>query len=266
MFDYHIHSNFSSDSNMSMEDAVKKAIELNLDEIAFTDHMDLLYPSVSYPVWDINYEDYMNEFYSIKEKYSNKIKIKLGSEVGLQPHSIEKSLEILNSYSFDFVIASTHVVDFQDLADGVFYQEKAKQQAYIRYFEETLNLIKSFDKFCVYGHLDIVKRYGDYENKDLDKEEYWDLIDEILKLLILKGKGIEVNTSGFRYGLGMPHPEYKIIKRFYELGGEIITLGSDAHSTEYIAYMFSYTVDMLKSIGFKYLTKFENLEPIFVKI
>lgn len=142
MFDYHIHSNFSSDSNMSMEDAVKKAIELNLEEIAFTDHMDLLYPPVSYPVWDINYEDYMNEFFAIKKKYSSKIKIKLGSEVGLQPHSIEKSLEILNSYSFDFVIASTHVVDFQDLADGVFYQGKTKQQAYIRYFEETFNLIK----------------------------------------------------------------------------------------------------------------------------
>lgn len=90
MFDYHIHSNFSSDSNMSMEVVINKALELGLDEIAFTDHMDLLYPPVSYPIWDIDYEEYMREFYSVKDKYKGKIKIKLGAEVGLQPHSIEK--------------------------------------------------------------------------------------------------------------------------------------------------------------------------------
>ncbi|WP_039764322.1 MULTISPECIES: histidinol-phosphatase HisJ family protein [unclassified Caldicellulosiruptor] len=266
MFDYHIHSNFSSDSNMSMEDAIKKALELGLDEVVFTDHMDLLYPPVSYPIWDIDYEEYMKEFYSVKEKYKGRIKIKLGAEVGLQPHSIEKSLEILNSYQFDFIIASTHVVDFQDLADGIFYTGKTKEQAFLRYFEETLNLIKMFDKFCVYGHLDIVKRYGNYENKELDRKEYWDLIDEILKLLTQKGKGIEVNTSGYRYGLQTPHPEPKILKRYYELGGEIVTIGSDAHSPNFIAYMFKPTIELLKEIGFKYLAKFENLEPVFIKI
>lgn len=129
-----------------------------------------------------------------------------------------------------------------------------------------MNFIKSFDKFCVYGYFDIVKWYGDYENKDLDKEEYWDLIDEILKLFIFKGKGIEVNIFGFRYGFGMLYLEYKILKWFYELGGEIIMFGLDVYFIEYIVYMFDYIVDMLKSIGFKYLIKFENFKLIFVKI
>lgn len=266
MFDYHVHTNFSSDSQMSMEEAAIKAIEIGLEEIVFTDHMDLLYPPVSYPIWDIDYDAYMKEFFNVKEKYKNKINIVLGVEVGLQPHSIQKSLELINKYPFDFIIASTHVVDFQDLADGVFYRGKSKRQAYIRYFEETLNFIKTFDTFCVYGHLDIVKRYGNYENKNLDEKLYWDLIDEILKLLIQKEKGIEVNTSGYRYGLELTHPDPDILKRYYELGGEILTIGSDAHSTEYIAHMFKPTLEMLKSIGFRYLTRFENLKPLFVKI
>lgn len=266
MFDYHIHSHFSSDSNMKMEDAIKKAIDLGLEEIAFTDHIDLLYPPVSYPVWDIDYDIYTKEFFYLKEKYKNSISIKLGAEVGLQPHSIQKTLELLEKYPFDFIIASTHVVDYKDLADRVFYEGKTKEQAYMRYFEQTLNLIKSFDKFCVYGHLDIVKRYGNYQNTELNKTEYWDIIDEILKLIIQKGKGIEVNTSGYRYHLNMPHPEFKILKRYHDLGGKIITIGSDAHRPEHIAYMFDKTIDSLKEIGFEYIAKFENQNPIFGNI
>lgn len=83
MFDYYIYFNFLLDLNMSMEDVVKKVIEFNFDEIVFIDYMDFLYLLVLYFIWDINYEDYISEFYFIKEKYSSKIKIKFGSEVGL---------------------------------------------------------------------------------------------------------------------------------------------------------------------------------------
>jgi len=267
MFDYHMHSNYSCDANMSLEEIALKSIELGLKEIAITEHVDLLYPPVSYPIWDVDFEKYVVEFFDIKEKYKNKLSIIFGVEAGLQPHSIAKTQELLNKYPFEFIIASTHVVEFKDLYDNnAFYIGKTKDEAYRIYFEDVLNSIKNFDNFNVYGHLDIVRRYGNYPDNMLDYSKHGDIIDEILKLLIHKGKGIEVNTSGFRYGLFSFHPHVDILKRYKELGGEILTVGSDAHNVTHIAYMFDKTFEIIKDLGFKYLTTFKEKEPHWIKL
>ncbi|MEZ0537985.1 histidinol-phosphatase HisJ family protein [Caldicellulosiruptoraceae bacterium PP1] len=266
MFDYHVHSNFSSDSKMSMEEAIISAISKGIKEIAFTDHVDLLYPPVSYTIIEIDYDKYVDIFSQLKEKYKDDISIKLGVEVGIQPHSITKSKELIDKYPFDFIIASTHAVEFKDLCEGDFFVNKSKDEAYRIYFEDILNIVNNFNDFCVYGHLDIVKRYGNYEDKSLDVVKYIDIIDEIFKKIIEKEKGIEINTSGFRYNLNSTHPQIDIIKRYKELGGEIITLGSDSHFKEHIGYKFDYVLDLLKSLGFRYITRFDKRIPIYEKI
>ena len=95
---------------------------------------------------------------------------------------------------------------------------------------------------------------------------YSDVIDEILRLLIEKGKGIEINTGGFKYGLGHPNPCEEILARYRELGGEIITIGADAHKPEHVAFDFAKVPSILKDSGFDYFTVFRERKPEFVKI
>lgn len=262
--DYHTHNSFSSDSTAPMEDMVKQAIKVGLKEMALTDHVDYDYPDEVFP-FTIDYNEYKKVFCELQQKYKSDIKLVLGVEVGLQPHLVQKIKDFCESVDFDFIIASSHVVDRLDLYNGDFFKGKSKKEAYRRYFEDVFENIKLHNNFNVYGHLDYVNRYGDYKDKTLNYEDYKDIIDSILKLLIDKGKGIELNTSGYRYKLNCTHPQLPILKRYKELGGEIITVGSDAHDTKNIALHFKDSYELLEQAGFKYITLFEKQKPKFVK-
>ena len=120
--------------------------------------------------------------------------------------------------------------------------------------------------FDVYGHLDYIVRYGPNKNKYYTYETYADVLDEILRTLIQRGKGIELNTAGFKYGLGHAHPILPVLKRYKELGGEIITLGSDGHAPEQIAWDFDKVPELLKEAGFTHFTTFQERKPIFRKL
>lgn len=262
--DYHTHNSFSSDSTTPMEEMVKQAIMVGLKEMALTDHVDYDYPEEMFP-FIIDYNEYLKVFNELKQRYKGDIKLVLGVEVGLQSHLVQKIKDFCESVDFDFIIASTHVVDRLDLYNGDFFRGKSKQEAYRRYFEDVFENIKVHNNFNVYGHLDYVNRYGDYKDKSLNYEDYKDIIDSILKLLIEKGKGIELNTSGYRYKLNCTHPQLPILKRYKELGGEIITVGSDAHDAKNIALHFKDAYELLEQADFKYITLFEKQKPNFVK-
>ncbi len=259
--DYHIHTNYSSDSEADMEDMVLSAISKNLNEIAITDHVDY-HPSYDPP----HYDDLIKKFNVIKEKYHSKINMILGVEIGLENQLSETINNFLNSYEFDFIIGSSHGVCQKDVYFDNFFEDMDKKTAYTLYFTELLKNINTFDKFCVYGHLDFISRYGVYEDNTLKYADYSDIIDEILKALVAKNKGIEINTSGYRYKLNQTYPQYDILKRYKDFGGEIVTIGSDAHSPDYVADHFEVANEMLKRSGFKYITRFKNLKPIFTPI
>ncbi|RKD34419.1 histidinol-phosphatase HisJ family protein [Thermohalobacter berrensis] len=261
--DYHIHSHFSGDCNTPMEDIVKHAVNLELKEIAFTDHVDFDYPSPD-PNFEIDFDDYLEKFNEIKDKYNHKINIILGIEVGLQPHISDKIKKLVNKYPFAFVIGSIHAADRMDLYNGDFFRGKSQKNAYLRYFENVLENIKIHDEFDVLGHIDYIIRYGNYETKKLSYNDYTDIVDTILKSLITKGKGLELNTSGYRYKLDQTHPQFSILKRYKELGGSIITIGSDSHIVEDICSHFKKAYNLLERAGFNKITLFRNRTPIFV--
>ena len=147
-----------------------------------------------------------------------------------------------------------------------YYQGRSEDQAYREYFESILENLAVFDCFDVYGHIDYVVRYGPNRNQYYTYEKFADLLDEILRAIIQKGKGIEINTGGFKYGLGHPNPTEAVLKRYRELGGEIITIGADAHKPEHVAYDFQKVPDILQEAGFKYYTVFQGRKPIFYKL
>ena len=263
--DYHTHTNFSSDSNACMIDMIEKAYSMGLKEIAITDHIDFDFPDPEYPFL-FKYNDFRKSFDACYDIYRKKINVLCGVELGLQPHVKEQIDNFADKGNFDFIIGSTHCVDKYYLSCNNFFENKTKQEAHNAYLDEVLNSIKIFDCFNVYGHIDFINRYGKYEDKSFKYCDNAEKIDEILKTLISKGKGIEINTSGLRYGVGSPHPHIDIVKRYKELGGEIITIGSDAHRPEHIAKDFNIAYEMLDEAGFKYLSIFRNRKPDFINL
>ena len=146
----------------------------------------------------------------------------------------------------------------QQIIEGI-----TEEEAYRTYFEEELENLTLFDCYDVAGHLDYVVRYGPNRNKFYTWERYQDVLDAILKTVIAKGKGIECNTAGFKAKLGYAHPMPQVWKRYRELGGEILTIGSDAHTTDYIGYEFRQTGEFLKSCGFRYYAVYRDRKPTF---
>lgn len=159
-----------------------------------------------------------------------------------------------------------HAFEGAELDKGDLFRENSQQEGYRIYFENLKKTVENFDNCDVYGHLDFVVRYGNFKNKVLRYEDYKDIIDEILTIIISKGKGIELNTSGLRYKLNSMHPSREILKRYYELGGRIITVGSDAHVAKDLCADFDEAIKELKEIGFKEITTFKNRKPSFIKI
>ena len=137
---------------------------------------------------------------------------------------------------FDFVIGSSHVVHGYDPYYKEYFKGREESACYREYFESILENLEAFSGMDVYGHIDYVVRYGPNQNKEYSYERYRDILDEILRTIIDKNLGIELNTGGFHYGLGEPNPCRAVIRRYRELGGEVITVGADAHAPAKIAY------------------------------
>lgn len=264
-WDQHMHCNFSGDSDALPEDMIKAAIAHGLSGICFTDHLDYDYPEEP-NIFLLDFDNYFRVLSDLKEKYADRISVNIGIELGLQTQVTGQNLAVAKKYPFDFIIGSSHVVNHMDPYYPEFFSGRDEDAAYMEYFESVLQNINSDVDFDVYGHIDYVVRYGPNKNAFYTYEKFKDIIDEILSLLISKGKGIEVNTGGFKYGLGHPNPTEDIIKRYRELGGKIITMGADAHTPEYVAYEFDKTAQIIKNCGFKYYTVFKNRKTEFIPL
>lgn len=263
--DFHLHSSFSADSDTPMRVMVEKGISLGLSAMCFTEHMDYDYKDEGM-LFEADIPAYFETLQMLKKEYSQKIELLFGVELGLQPYLKDRCNALVDAWDFDFVIGSSHVVDGRDPYYPAFFEGRTEKEAYLSYFQSILDNLKTFSCFDVYGHIDYVVRYGPNKNRFYSYSEYSDLLDEIIRLLIEKGAGMELNTGGFQYGLGHPNPHEDILKRYRELGGEIVTIGSDAHSPERIAADFRRASEILKNCGFRYHAIFRKRNPFFEKL
>lgn len=263
--DCHVHTRFSKDSEADPEDMIRSAIEKDLKVICFTDHEDKDYVCEG-EEYVFEAEEYFRQMRLLRDKYSGQIDIRIGVELGLQPHLGEFYSRYTKAYPFDFVIGSVHVIMSKDPYYTGFFDGISDEQAYEKAWEETLENIKVVQDFDVLGHLDYIVRYGKKKAADYSYVRYADQIDEILRHLIENGKGLELNTAGLKYGLPFAHPHPDVLKRYRQLGGEIVTVGSDAHRREHLAYDFAKVNEILTACGFNYYTEFKERKPIFKKI
>lgn len=265
LWDTHMHSRYSGDSDAPQEAMIQAAIRKNLGGIYFTDHLDLDYPDTP-ELFMLDLPSYAASVAELRRTYEDRMPIRFGIELGLQPHLATRHTGILAQYPFDFVIGSSHLVHGADPYYPAYFAGRTQEAGYLEYFESVLENIRAFDGFDVYGHIDYVVRYGPTKNKCYTYGAYREVIDAILRLLIQKGKGIEINTAGFKYGLKHPNPTEEIIARYRALGGEIITVGADAHKPEDVAFDFEKVPEILKAAGFKYYTVFKERRPEFIPL
>lgn len=267
--DYHLHSSHSGDSETPMEEMVLQGIAQGLNTMCFTEHHDIDYPDGPEgpgSVFLLNTDSYLYDLAKLKEKYEGKIRLLFGVELGLQAKSFREISVYAKSYEFDFIIGSSHICHGKDPYYPDFYEGRSEESAYREYFESILENVKKFSCFDVYGHLDYVVRYGPNKDRDYSYEKYRDVIDEILKTLIENEKGLELNTGGLKGGMRDLHPCLDVLRRYRELGGEIVTVGSDAHSLKDLAYRFDRAAEALKACGFQYYAVFEKRTAEFRKL
>lgn len=253
--DYHLHTAFSDDSQYPMEEEIRQAIRVGIDEICFTEHTDYGIPR--YQICDD--AAYRKEFERCKLLYGDKIRMKFGMEFGMQTHSIPEFRKMFERNRFDFVILSCHQVDSKEFWTQEYQRGKTQREYNRGYYQEIYAVMQQYKDYSVLGHLDAIKRYD--RNGEYPFEEVSDLITDILKLAIQDGKGIEVNTSCFRYGLSDLTPARDIIRLYRELGGEIITVGSDSHAKEHVGCQIRYVYDELKKMGFDGFYIFTEMKP-----
>lgn len=274
--DYHLHSAHSEDSDTPMEEQILAGIEAGLKYMCFTEHMDMDWPIEKdhstgsdgklHKAFELDTDSYLEHFLKCKEKYKEKIELLFGVEYGFQSHLAPHNMEYAGMYPFDFIIGSQHLCCGMDVYYPEFFEGMSEKEAYRKYFESILESVCLFDEYDIMGHIDYVVRYGPNKNRNYSYMDHAEVIDEILRQLIKRGKGIELNTGGFRKLGNEPNPSREILKRYRELGGEIITIGSDAHSPASVAYDFDRAESVLKELGYTHYCIFKGRRPEFLDL
>ncbi|MGD2146183.1 MAG: histidinol-phosphatase HisJ family protein [Anaerolineae bacterium] len=261
--DYHVHTEFSDDSEAKMAAACQAAVERGIDEIAFTDHLDFkLDGSTAY----YRPAAYLAAIRQCRQRYEGQLTVLAGVEVG-EPHLFPAETEAaIACDDFDIVLGSAHYASGMQAAWLEDYFEQPLSVAYESYLQQVADLSAKGD-FDVLAHLDLVKRDARIFGRSYDGPgPYADLIRTALRSLVERGKGIELNTSPLRLGQGDPSPSSQILRWYRELGGEILTLGSDAHSPGAVGSHLDVAIDVAKAAGFTHLATFRKRQIDWAEI
>lgn len=281
--DYHVHTEFSDDSDYEMEAVVKDAIAMGIEELCFTDHVDYGIKrdwddpagiitrhaiehgeEVDLVLANVNYPEFIKKFEQVKAKYEGQIVLKKGLEFGIQTHTIPQYQALANKYDWDFILLSIHQIRDLEFWTGEYQEGRSQKEYNDEYYEELLNVVKNFKDYSVLAHMDLIQRYDPAGFYPFENNR--EVITEILKQVIADGKGIEVNTSWHRYNLPDLQPSTPILKLYKELGGTIITIGSDSHKKVHLGAYVEETQKALKELGFEYYCTYEGMKPIFHKL
>ena len=262
MIDYHIHTSISGDCEVTMAQMAAAARRMGVRELGFAEHIDIDLPcDIDF---SINFVEYDRAFEQTRLDFPE-LTLRRGIEAGLDPATMDRMAALIDAQPCDFVIGSQHVVFGDDPYNGQVWEAHTQREIYNEYMRISVQTAKSCDFYDVLGHLGYIAKFCPYEDKLMRYADYSEAIDDILSTLVQRGKGLEVNTNGL-YMTPSTMPETAIIRRYYELGGEIVTIGSDAHYESVVGHAVPETLETLKSIGFRYVCAFDSRRPRFIKI
>ncbi|MGI6722620.1 MAG: histidinol-phosphatase HisJ family protein [Anaerovoracaceae bacterium] len=254
----HTHTGFSDDCDHTFDEMVAAAAETNLEGIAITDHYDPGYPDPEFP-FTIDFPAYQAAMEKKQRELEGRLEIIKGVEIGIMDSELQAAHDLAASYDYDFIIGSFHCLRNQAL-DLIDYSQLDRSAVTRDFYSYMYDMLKKFKDYDVIGHYTIIDRYigGIF---DLDPS--MDIIRETLKMIIEDGKGIEINTSSYKYNMPVGLPRIQILEAYRELGGEILTIGSDSHEPERYGSHFDKALAIARGVGFKYYCSYKNREPVF---
>lgn len=267
-YDLHTHSAYSTDSETPIKEQLESARKHGLSGICLTDHMDYDFPadmaeSQDTPPFIFDDISYQKELSCYRSQYPD-LWIGTGVECGLQPAAptLSKITKLTENTNWDFIIGSVHLINGKDPYYPIYWEGKDPVVCVRIYFETMLDCLTRFSDFDSLGHMDYIVRYApkEYHYNPLDFQE---ITDEIMKLLIRRDIALEINSSGLFSTSSCENPHIDLLKRYEELGGEMITIGSDAHIPERIASGFSVLEQHIKKTGLRQYVTYHSRHPVF---
>ena len=281
LMDCHTHTQFSVDSEADINECVRRAAELGLAAYAITDHCECnawygreRYSEAEQKVresfdYAADFEKSVSAVTAMKEKYAGRLNLICGVELGQILHDTDAAKTVNADKRVDFIIGSVHQVLGELDFYFIDYEKLTMDEIYgllERYFREVYELSRT-DLFDVVGHITYCLRYMKQRHGICaDISRFDDMICEAFRNLAQNGKGIEINTSGLRQGFGDCFPNLKYVKMYRDLGGEIITIGSDSHTVEDIAANAADGAELARAAGFRRLAYFRKRKPYFIDI
>ena len=268
LFDTHNHCEFSFDGKRTTaQRSAQSAYEKGIGGIVFTDHYDLWAPEVpgeNMP-WpqDFDIIAQQAELERLQGMFNNGFKVLKGIEIGMNEHSRDNIRKTVNEYQFDQVIASVHYLKDSDPYYKSFFEGKDWKEAYGLYLETIYNEATLLEDFDIIGHFDYVARYAPYPQNSITYKDFSDILDTLFRYMIQNGKALEINTKQSSGSNSRPTVLDKdLLLRYREMGGEIISLGSDSHIPEGVADRFTEYVAFLKSLGFRWGAHYEKRQLV----
>lgn len=267
--DFHVHSDVSMDSEASMWDMIRAEADAGVRCMCFTNHCDLVRWDNFHPnprCLEISSES-VEKLAVARDAHDLPIEVRLGLELAEAQYDPALAARLAADPALDFVLGSMHILP--EAGDFYFlpYTNVSQCDCYFGLYLEQLQRIAALDFYDVLAHLGYVRRYMWRAGVDaaLTLEKFDDRVARLLRTVIDKGKGLEINCSGIRDGCG-PFPSPEILRLYRQMGGEIITVGSDAHRPEDAAKGVAAGFEVLKSCGFDYVCVFRHRKPEFIKI
>ncbi len=258
--DYHMHSRNSWDTQTPMRDMCQAALDKGIPAIAFTEHFDHFNEKKE----RIHYQPapYFEDLAACRAEFADQgLTILAGVEVGEFHRYPDEVQPVLDAHDYDLVLGSLHWVGDESVFQPRFYHGLTAREAIAPYFAEMLELIEH-GGFDILSHMDVFKRRAYLIYGEFNIEDWEDEVRAVWSACIAKGIGIEINTGGLRWKINEAHPNLTALKWYREMGGEILTVGSDAHHPQDLGYALDDMVEMARQAGFKALTRFAKRQPV----
>lgn len=266
MIDVHLHSRFSFDSKEDPENYIKKALSLGVTAVGFSEHYDYdAFLDGEKEVTLANVLEYLKNCNALQNKYPNS-DILCGLEVGYRKEAEERYRSLFSRYSFDYVINSLHTLPNRgDCYHDGFFSGKTLKECYKDYLYGVLESIYADYDYQIIGHIGYASRYRKGAEARILYSDFSDLFDEILTAVIAKDKCLEINTSSGSGGCEFL-PDKDVIRRYVDLGGKLISFGSDAHKSENYGKNADGLKAFLKNLGIGELYYYKQQKPVAYKI
>lgn len=258
MFDTHVHTKFSFDSEMDGSQAVTYASELGI-KLTFTEHCDL---NANYKGSCIDFErnNYFRDYSSLREKGKALLGIELGLDI-IEPF-ISSNKSLLNEHEYDLVIGSIHNINGQFLDSYISDSKLSKQDFYYEYFNYVEKAISLNPYIDVLAHIDYPSRISNYTDNSIDYDSVSESIDKVMRALVKHKITLEINTKLIDK-LECYNSTHRLVQAYKEAGGSFVTIGSDAHTINEIGRNFEDAMKIVNENRLE-LVYFKNRKPISI--